>query len=86
MKNSDELTIFRTNQCPFVDVATENMLEGARKLGLEAKVIDMKNREELMALSPTPYGIFGVTYRGRLVTFHRLTVHSAIKKLKSLCN
>lgn len=86
LKTSDELTIFRTNQCPFVDVATENMLEGARKLGLEAKVIDMKNREELMALSPTPYGIFGVTYRGQLVTFHRLTVHSAIKKLKSLCN
>ncbi|RRJ65696.1 GNAT family N-acetyltransferase [Paenibacillus oralis] len=86
LKTSDELTIFRTNQCPFVDVATENMLEGARKLGLEAKVIDIKNREELMALSPTPYGIFGVTYHGQLVTFHRLTVHSAIKKLKSLCN
>lgn len=84
LMRTNELIIYRTNQCPFVEIATENVIEGAAKLGLEVKIIAMKNRAELMELSPTPYGIFGVTYNGELVTFHRLTVHSVVKRLKAL--
>ncbi|BFH62914.1 GNAT family N-acetyltransferase [Paenibacillus azoreducens] len=84
LKASNELTILRTNQCPFVDIATENVLEGAKELGLDVKIMDLKSKEELMELSPTPYGIFGVIYKRQLVTFHRLTVHSVIKRLKAI--
>jgi N-acetylglutamate synthase-like GNAT family acetyltransferase len=79
-----ELTIFRTPQCPFVDIATDNVVEGAKKLGIQAQLIDLQNREELLRLSPTPYGIYGVVYKGKLIAFHRLTVHSAMKRLKEL--
>ncbi|MFJ7665979.1 GNAT family N-acetyltransferase [Lysinibacillus sp. NPDC097195] len=78
------LTIFRTPQCPFVDIATDNVVEGANKLGIQANIIDLQNREEVLTYSPTPYGIYGVVYKGTLLSFHRLTVHSAIKRLKAL--
>lgn len=84
LKRFNKLTVLRSFQCPYVDIATKNVLEGAEKLGIEVEIVDLKNREELMRLSPTPYGIYSVVYKGELITFHRLTVHSVIKKLKAL--
>ncbi len=80
----DSLTILRSFQCPYVEVATENILEGAKKLGVDVQIIDLKNRQELMELSPTPYGIYSVIFKGQLISFHRLTVHSVVKRLKEL--
>ncbi|GAB6928813.1 GNAT family N-acetyltransferase [Paenibacillus sp. JCM 10914] len=83
-RSFDKLTILRSFQCPYVEIATSNVLEGAERLGIEADIYDLQNREELMRLSPTPYGIYSVVYRGQLVAFHRLTVHSVIKRLKQI--
>jgi len=74
----------RSFQCPYVEIATENIIAGAQKLDIPIDIIDIKSREELMELSPTPYGIFSVVYKGQLITFHRLTIHSVIKKLREL--
>jgi L-amino acid N-acyltransferase YncA len=79
-----DLTILRSFQCPYVEVATANIVEGAKKLGIGASIIEITNREELMRLSPTPYGIYAVIYKGQLITFHRLTVHSVIKRLRAM--
>ena len=87
LKRFNQLTILRSFQCPYVEVATENIVAGATQLDLPVEVIDFSNREQLMTLSPTPYGILSVIYKGQLLTFHRLTVHSVVKKLKELsCN
>jgi predicted GNAT family acetyltransferase len=84
LKRFNELTILRTQQCPFVEIATDNVIEGANKLNIKAKIIDLRDREELLKLSPTPYGIYGVIYKNKLISFHRLTVYSAMKRLKEL--
>jgi hypothetical protein len=84
LKKFNNLTILRSFQCPYVEIATENIITGANKLNIPVELIDFKDREELMELSPTPYGIFSVIYKGQLLTFHRLTVHSVIKKLREL--
>lgn len=81
----NDLTIIRTQQCPFVDIATNNVINGAEKLGISTKIIDIENREELLRISPTPYGIYGVVFKNKLISFHRLTIHSVIKRLKELC-
>lgn len=78
------LTILRTQQCPFLDIATDNVVEAAKKLGIRPEIIDMKSRDQLLRMSPTPYGVYGVIYRNQLISFHRLTVHSAMKRLKEL--
>jgi len=84
LKKFNDLAILRSFQCPYVEIATENIIAGANKLNIQVQLVDLKDREKLMALSPTPYGIFSVIYKGQLLTFHRLTVHSVIKKLKEL--
>lgn len=84
LKPFENLTILRTQQCPFVDISIDNVIMGADKLGIKAEIINIKNREELLRLSPTPYGIYGVIYKNKLVSFHRLTVHSAMRRLKEL--
>ncbi|MFJ8460253.1 GNAT family N-acetyltransferase [Lysinibacillus xylanilyticus] len=84
IKKFNNLTILRSFQCPYVEIATENIIAGANKLNIPVELIDFQDRGELMALSPTPYGIFSVIYKGQLISFHRLTVHSVIKKLKAL--
>ncbi|WP_081755909.1 GNAT family N-acetyltransferase [Paucisalibacillus sp. EB02] len=82
----EKLTIIRTQQCPFIEIATDNVLTAANKLGIKTDIVNLKTRDELMGLSPTPYGVYGVIYKKKLIAFHRLTTHSAYKKLKSMSN
>lgn len=77
-----DLTILRTQQCPYLDIATQNILEAADKLGIQGDIIDLNSREQLLELSPTPYGVYGVIFRNKLISYHRLTVHSVLKRLK----
>ncbi|GGA72399.1 GNAT family N-acetyltransferase [Ornithinibacillus halotolerans] len=84
LQRFEKLTILRTPQCPFIDVATDNVLIGANKLEIETTTIDLKDRRELLELSPTPYGVYGVVYKKQLIAYHRLTTHSAYKRLKEL--
>jgi hypothetical protein len=60
------------------------MLDSASHLGIRAEVLDLKDREEMMKLSPTPYGIYSVVYQCQLVTFHRLTIRSGIRRLQEI--
>ena len=84
LKSFKNLTILRTQQCPFVDIASDNIVKAADNLNIKTEIIDLKNREEILKLSPTPYGIYGVIYKNKLISFHRLTYHSAMKRLKEL--
>ncbi|KOS69826.1 GCN5 family acetyltransferase [Lysinibacillus contaminans] len=82
LKRYKELTILRTQQCPFIDIATDNVVTAANNLNIKTEIIDFKNREEILMLSPTAYGIYGVIYKNKLISFHRLTYHTAMKRLK----
>lgn len=84
LKRYNHLTILRTPQCPFIDIATDHVVAAVAKLGIKAKILDLKSREELLKLSPTPYAIYGVVFKNKLISYHRMTVHSAIKRLKEL--
>ncbi len=75
------LTILRTNQCPYLDVATQNALKAAEAVKIKPNIIQIKDRSEMMELSPTPYGVFNVIFEGELISFHRMTPHSFAKRL-----
>lgn len=77
-----DLTILRTQQCPYLDIATQNILEVAGEIGIQADNIDLNSREQLLELLSTPYGVYGVIFQNKLISYHRVTVHSAIKRLK----
>ncbi len=80
------LTILRSGQCPYIEVACANVLEAAAALDIPAEVVQLRTREALLQLSPTPYGVFNVVYNGELIAYHRLTPRSFAKKLQSLKN
>lgn len=78
------LTIIRSHQCPYLEVATTNLIEAAQSLNIEPHIIVLNSREELMEISPTPYGVFQVIYKGELVSFHRMTPRSFAKHLQHI--
>ncbi len=42
LKKFSNLTILRSFQCPYVDVATENIVAAAHQLGIDIDIIDIK--------------------------------------------
>lgn len=81
---NNQLTILRTKQCPYIDIAIDNVIEAATKLDIKAEIQLLQSREELLRLSPTPYGVYGVVYKNQLISYHRLTVHSAMKRMREV--
>jgi GNAT superfamily N-acetyltransferase len=66
------LTLFRTDQCPYiVDAANEVLLVG-EELGLETRTIEFTSAQQLQTESPTPYGVFGILHDGKLLSYHYL--------------
>ncbi len=66
----EDLIITRTDQCPYVDAGVMAALEAAKELGIPAEVVELRNSQEVRELSPSPYGVFGIVYDGKLVSYH----------------
>ncbi|GIP18166.1 N-acetyltransferase [Paenibacillus montaniterrae] len=79
---SEGLTILKTNQCPYLEVATENLIKAANVANIHPHIIYFQDRTQMMELSPTPYGVFNVVYNGRLIAYHRMTERSFLKALQ----
>jgi GNAT superfamily N-acetyltransferase len=64
------LTVFRSDQCPYIEDATAAALRSASELGIEARVVELTSAEEARQRSPSPYGVFGIVYNGELMTYY----------------
>lgn len=64
------LTVFRSDQCPYIEHAASSALRSADELGVNAHVVELSSAEEARRLSPSPYGVFGIVYNGELLTYH----------------
>lgn len=74
------------NKLKIVDVNEENLNDrGCYCLCSKAISTGYINKNDLRLL-PTHYGIYGVIYKNKLIKYHMLTVHSAIKRLKAQYN
>jgi L-amino acid N-acyltransferase YncA len=71
-RHGSGVIVFRSDQCPYIEDAANAVLEGARELGLGARVVELGNCEEVQNLSPSPYGVFGIVHDGRLVSYYYL--------------
>jgi len=80
----DGLTVLRTDQCPYLEIATHNLLSAARSIGIEPNIIDIETRERMMELAPSPYGVFNVVYRGELISYHRMTPKGFLKRISEI--
>lgn len=66
------MTVVYTDQCPYIPDAVEQGVQGFEQRGIPARAIRLESREELMARSPSPYGVFGIVRDGRLFSYHYL--------------
>jgi ribosomal protein S18 acetylase RimI-like enzyme len=66
----DALTVVRTDQCPYLEDATRTVLAVGERLGLATDVVELDSAEAVRAASPSPYGVFGIVFHGRLLSYH----------------
>jgi len=76
------LTVFRSDQCPYIDDAVQTTLSATQKLGIESRVIEMKTSADVRNLSPSPYGVFSIVYEGKVLSHHYLLEKELLKRLE----
>jgi hypothetical protein len=76
------LTVFRSDQCPYIDDAVKTVLDTAQRLGIASRAVELKTCEEVRNLSPSPYGVFSLVYNGKLLSYHYLLEKELLKRLE----
>lgn len=84
MQHGRGLTIIRSDQCPYLDDATQIALETAKELGFRGRVVELKDSMQVRAKSPSAYGVFSLVYNGKLLSYHYLTKKELIRKLEAI--
>jgi GNAT superfamily N-acetyltransferase len=68
-RNSAGLTVFRSDQCPYLEDAVNSALETAAEKGIPAQVVELESCKEAQSLAPSPYGVFNLVYDGELLSY-----------------
>lgn len=66
------LTVLRTPQCPYIENATSAVCDFARTKGIDYRVVELTSAHDVQTKSPSPYGVFGTVFNGKLLTYHYL--------------
>lgn len=83
MKNCGKgFTIFRSNQCPYLEDAVNYFVDTANELNIPYKVVELTNAKEVRELIPTAYGVFNVVYDGKPFSYHYLLKKDILKRLE----
>lgn len=69
---SEGLTIIRSAQCPYSVKNVDEILETAKKLGIQANVIDLKDHTAAQR-SPCAFGTFCILYKGKIISHHPIS-------------
>jgi len=67
------LTIVRSSQCPYVAKFSAEIAETAeQEYGIKARIVNIKSCHDAQN-APTPYAVFAIIYKGRLVADHQIS-------------
>ncbi|MCB2212435.1 GNAT family N-acetyltransferase [bacterium] len=66
----DGLTVFRTDQCPYIVDAVQVSVDTAAKAGVACNVVELTSSEQVKVLSPSPFGVYGMTLNGCMLSYH----------------
>ena len=75
----DGLTILRSDQCPYIPDAVTIIADFFAKRDIPTREIELANAQDVQELSPSPYGLFGVVYNGKLLSYHYLGEKDLLK-------
>jgi len=77
------LTVFRAEQCPYIEDATNVVREVAENRGIPFRAVEMTSSAEIRERAVSAFGIFGIVYRGELLSYHYLTEKQLNARLDS---
>ena len=80
-KYGDEITVLRTDQCPYIDQSVADIREVAESMNLAFKEIELTTARQVHNTAPSAYGVFNVIYNGELLSYHPLSKNQWIKRL-----
>jgi ribosomal protein S18 acetylase RimI-like enzyme len=64
------LTVVHSGQCPYIPDAIRLALEAAGRRGIPARAVQLASGREVQERSPSAYGVFGLVYEGKLLSYH----------------
>ena len=80
----DGMTIFRTDQCPYIEDLVYINIAEAEKRSIPCKVVALQSAEDVRRLSPSAYGTFNTTLSGSLFSYCYLTGSQAETRFNEL--
>lgn len=80
----DGMTIFRTDQCPYIEDLTDIFTTAAEKQEIPLRVVQLNTADEVRTKSPSAYGVFNSTLSGNLFSYCYLTESQAENRFKEL--
>jgi L-amino acid N-acyltransferase YncA len=75
------LTVIRTEQCPYIEDATNTVTQFATSHQIPSRVIALNSAKEIRGKSPSPFGVFNIVYNGKLLSYHYLLEKDLKKRL-----
>ena len=76
------ITVFRSNQCPYVSGSVKEIAETARHLNLPVQIKDIKSCKEAQH-GIHPYGTFCILLDGKVLTYRPIGKKGLINAMKS---
>lgn len=77
------MTIFRTDQCPYIEDMTRYFAEKAKQNGVRSRVVELNSAEAVRQLSPSAYGTFNCTLNGNFFGYNYQTESQMEQKFKA---
>ncbi|WP_397538627.1 GNAT family N-acetyltransferase [Rummeliibacillus pycnus] len=75
------ITIFKSDQCPYIQDAVRNIIEASKDLSISVQIVDLDCYNVAQEKSPTPFGVFTVIYKGEIITYHPETKNRILKMI-----
>ncbi len=75
------LTVIRSDQCPYIVDATTTAVDAAKQAGIEHQVVELESHDDLLKLSPSAYGVFGLVLDGKPLSYHYLLAKDLVPLL-----
>jgi L-amino acid N-acyltransferase YncA len=84
VKYKNGLTVFLTDQCPYLDDAVTTMKTFADEHKIPFQIVKLNSAEEIRKKSPSPHGTFNIVYNGKLLSYYYLLPKEIEKRLKEI--
>lgn len=64
------LTVFRSDQCPYIEDAAGTVREAAEEKSIPYREVVLNSARQVQEQAPSPYGVFSIVYNGKLLSYH----------------